>query len=171
MKICTEVKSLCIQFESVVTNGRLSFADIAFLEMNPSIAPLFRLSESGGIDWETLIDDLTDIPNNFTKENLMADIDNLYNMGVGLATAGTENFMNTLMGGSSFNELFQGNTTAIINTIEGSYHLYEQLDRSVGNTLLQMIGGKENVAGLFDMSNYNLTSWVTDYLNETMGRY
>jgi len=171
MKICTEVKSLCMQFESVVTNGRLSFADIAFLEMNPSIAPLFRLSESGGIDWETLIDDLTDIPNNFTKENLMADIDNLYNMGVGLATAGTENFMNTLMGGSSFNELFKGNTTAIINTIEGTYHLYEQLDRSVGNTLLQMIGGKENVAGLFDISNYNLTSWVTDYLNETMERY
>ena len=171
MKICTEVKSLCMQFESVVTNGRLSFSDVAFLEMEPSIVPLFKLSESGGVDWETLIDDLTDIPNNFTKENLQADIDNLYNMGVGLATAGTENFMNTLMGGSGFNELFQGNTTAIVNAVESSYHLYEQLDRSVGNTLLQMIGGKENVARLFNLSNYNLTSWVSDYLNETTGRY
>ena len=171
MKICTEVKSLCMQFESVVTNGKLSFSDIAFLEMNPSVAPLFKLSDSGGIDWETLIDDLTEIPDNFTKENLQADIDDLYNMGVGLATAGTENFMNTLMGGSSFNELFQGKSTAIIHAIEGTYHLYEELDRSVGNTLLQMIGGSENVAGLFNLSNYNMTSWVSDYLNETMGRY
>ena len=51
MKICGETKSLCMQFESVVTNSELSFKDIAFLELDPRIAALFKLSESGDIDW------------------------------------------------------------------------------------------------------------------------
>ena len=34
MKVCDETKSLCMQFESVVTNSTLSFSDIAFLEIN-----------------------------------------------------------------------------------------------------------------------------------------
>lgn len=89
MKICTEVKTLCMQFESVVTNGSLSFNDIAFLQLNPQVASLFTLSENGGINWKTFLDDLGDIPHNFTKENLKADLDNLYNMGVNIATAGT----------------------------------------------------------------------------------
>lgn len=46
MKICTEVKTLCMQFESVVTNGSLSFNDIAFLQLNPQVASLFTLSET-----------------------------------------------------------------------------------------------------------------------------
>lgn len=50
MKTCTEVKALCMQFESVVTNGTLSFRDVVFLEIAPQFAPLFKLSESGGID-------------------------------------------------------------------------------------------------------------------------
>ena len=34
-----------------------------------------------------------------------------------------------------------------------------------------MVGGEDNVAGLFDFSNYDLTSWMTDYLDETAGNY
>lgn len=30
MKVCDDTKSLCMQFESVVTNSTLSFSDIAF---------------------------------------------------------------------------------------------------------------------------------------------
>ena len=33
-KVCEETKTLCYQFESIVTNSRLSFRDIAFLEIN-----------------------------------------------------------------------------------------------------------------------------------------
>mgnify|MGYP001752886661 FL=1 len=45
MKVCDDTKSLCMQFESVVTNSTLTFSDIAFLEINPEIAPLLKLSE------------------------------------------------------------------------------------------------------------------------------
>ena len=73
-----------MQFESVVTNSELSFKDIAFLELDPRIAALFKLSESGDIDWQTMFDDFGNISSNFTKENLQDDIDKLYNMGVDL---------------------------------------------------------------------------------------
>lgn len=54
-EICTEVKTLCMQFESVVTNGSLSFNDIAFLQLNPQVASLFTLSENGGINWKPFL--------------------------------------------------------------------------------------------------------------------
>lgn len=171
MKICTEVKTLCMQFESVVTNGSLSFSDIAFLQLNPQVASLFTLSENGGIDWETFLDDLGDVPHHFTKENLKADLDKLYNMGVSIATAGTENLSGRILGESSFHDLLQGNVTAIAHAVENSYDLYQSLDNSVGSTLLSLVGGPENVAGLFQLDNYNLTAWMTDYLRETMGQY
>ena len=43
MKICDETKSLCMQFESVVTNSTLGFSDIVFLEINRNIAPLLKI--------------------------------------------------------------------------------------------------------------------------------
>ena len=34
-----------------------------------------------------------------------------------------------------------------------------------------MVGGADSVGGLFDFSNYDLTAWMTDYLDEAMGNY
>ena len=123
-KVCTETKSLCMQFESVVTNGSLSFGDIAFLELDPRIAPLFKLSESGDMDWQGLLEDFGNIPHNFTKENLQADIDSLYKMGVGLATSGTDNLSGNLLGESSFNDLLQGTKETIIHTVKNKDGFY-----------------------------------------------
>lgn len=171
MKICTEVKALCMQFESVVTNGTLSFRDVVFLEIAPQFAPLFKLSENGGIDWEAFFDDLGNIQHNFTKENLKADIDNLYNIGVGLANTGADNFTDAILGESSFDDLLNGKVSDIARVAGNAYDLYGQLEHSMGNTLLSMVGGPEGVANLFQIDNYNLTSWISDYLKEAAGQY
>ena len=171
MKVCDETKSLCMQFESVVTNSTLTFSDIAFLEINREIAPLLTLSETGGIDWKRLLDDLARVPGNFTRENLQHDIDNLYNMGVGLAMAGISNIGDALLQTSSFHELMGGKTDEIVNLYEHYGGLLEQAEHGVGNLLLGMVGGKDNVAGLFEFGNYDLTGWMTDYLDETAGNY
>lgn len=171
MKICSEVKTLCMQFESVVTNGSLSFRDITFLELDPRFASLFKLSESGGIDWQAFFDDLGNISHHFTKENLQADVETLYNMGVDLATAGVENLADNILGNSSFHNLLQVKISDIAQTARNAYDFYEQLDQSAGNTLLSLIGNPTNVAALFQTGNYNLTSWVSDYLHETAGQY
>ncbi len=168
MKVCTEVKSLCMQFEQVVTNSSLSFKDIAFLELKKEVADLVNLSELGGVDWKTFFDGFGDnISGRFSKESLQQDLDKLYNMGAGLAGAGVSN----ILGGSSFNYVIQGKLPAIINTAKSAYDFIESMDDGVGNALLQLVGGEDGVANLFDLSNYNLTEWQSLYGDDGMGRY
>jgi len=171
VKVCDDTKSLCMQFESVVTNSTLTFADIQFLEINREIAAILKLSDIGNVDWKGMLDDLAKVPGNFTMDNLTADIDNLYNMGVGLATSGMTNIGDALLQKSTFKEVFDGRVSKVIDIYENYNDLFEQLDKGVGNTLLSMIGGKDNVAGLFNLADYNLTSWMTDYMDEAKGQY
>ena len=171
MKVCDDTKSLCMQFESIVTNSTLTFSDVAFLEIKEEIAPLLKLSELGNIDWQRMLDDLARIPDNFTKENLQNDLDNLYNMGVGLATAGIGNIGDALLQTSSFHDLLNGKAEEIFHLYDHYSHLYEAAEQDAGRLLLDMVGGPENVAGLFDFSNYDLTSWITDYMDESAGNY
>lgn len=171
VKVCDDTKNLCMQFESVVTNSTLTFADIQFLEINREIAAILKLSDIGGVDWKAMLDDLAKVPGNFTMDNLTADIDNLYNMGVGLATSGMTNIGDALLQKSAFKEVLDGRVSKVIDIYENYNDLFEQLDKGVGNTLISMIGGKDNVAGLFNLADYNLTSWMTDYMNEAKGQY
>ena len=171
MKICDETKSLCMQFESVVTNSTLTFSDIVFLEINRDIATLLKLSEIGNIDWQRMLDDLASVPGNFTKENLQHDIDNLYNMGVGLATAGIGNIGDALLQTSSFHELMGGKVSKVIDLYDHYGDLFAQAESDIGGLLLDMVGGEDNVAGLFEAGDYDLTSWITDYMDETAGNY
>lgn len=171
MKVCDDTKSLCMQFESVVTNSTLSFSDIAFLEINEEIASILKLSEIGNVDWQRLFDDISKVPGNFTKENLKADLDKLYRMGAGLASSGITNIGNALLQQNSFHELMNGKVSKVIDIYEHYNGLFEQLENNAGQTILGIVGGEENVAGLFKLSDYNLTSWITDYLDETAGNY
>ena len=171
MKICDETKSLCMQFESVVTNSTLTFSDIVFLEINRDIAPLLKLSETGGIDWQHLLDDLARVPGHFTGENLKEDIDHLYDMGVGLATAGISNIGDALLQTSSFHDLMDGKVDEIFHLYDHYGALFEHAEHNLGGLLIEMVGGEDNVAGLFELSEYNLTSWMTDYLDEVAGNY
>ena len=144
---------------------------MAFLEIKEEFASLLRLSELGNTDWQRMLDDLARIPDSFTKENLQSDLDNLYNMGVGLATAGIGNIGDALLQTSSFHDLMNGKVEEIFNLYDHYSHLYEAAERDAGRLLLDMVGGPENVAGLFDFSNYDLTSWITDYMDESAGNY
>ena len=171
MKVCDDTKSLCMQFESVVTNGSLTFSDIQFLEINREIAAILKLSDIGGVDWQRLLDDIFSVPENFTVENLTADINTLYNTGASLATAGIGNASEVLLQQSAFHELFAGKVGKVIDIYDNYHSLYEQAENGIGNMLLGLVGGEDNVAALFDLSNYNITSWMTDYLSEIQGSY
>ena len=172
VKVCDDTKNLCMQFESIVTNSSLSFKDIAFLEINREVAALLNLSELGGIRWEQLMDNLARVPENFTKEHLAGDLDKLYEMGVGLATSGGENLGDALLQTSAFHhDLIGGKISEIGNLYDHYGDLFERAENGVGGLLLDMVGGADNVARLFNFGNYDLTSWMTDYLDEGMGNY
>lgn len=132
---------------------------------------MLKLSETGNIDWQRMMDNFAHIPGNFTHENLKSDLDNLYNTGVGLATAGIANLGDALLQSSSFHDLMGGKVEEIGNLYEHYGSLFEQAEHDIGGLLIDMVGGPDNVAGLFNFSNYNLTAWMTDYLDEAMGNY
>ena len=170
-KVCDETKNLCYQFESIVTNSSLSFRDIAFLEINEQLRDILKLSELGDVDWKAILDNIGNIPDNFSKENLQEDLDNLYNMGVSIATAGANNLINSILANSNFNGTIMDKTASVIEVADNVYNLYENITTNTGGTLLNLIGGQEAIANLFNLSNYNATAWLTDYAREGMGQY
>ena len=170
-KICAETKSLCQQFESVVTNGRLSFSDVAFLEMNPEFAALFDVVNNGGQDWRTVLDGFGNVSGSFTKENLKNDINTLYQTGTSIAETGATNLGNTLMGGSSFQGSFTEKAAAVYNIASNGYNLFSGLRQNLPGSVMDLLGGEANVSKLWKLSNYNMTGWTTDYAREAMGQY
>ena len=170
-KVCDETKNLCYQFESIVTNSSLSFKDIAFLEINEQLRSILKLSELADVDWKAILDNIGNIPDNFSKENLQEDLDNLYNMGVSIATAGANNLINSILANSNFNGTIMDKTASVIEVADNVYNLYENITTNTGGTLLNLIGGQEAIANLFNLSNYNATAWLTDYAREGMGQY
>lgn len=170
-KVCDETKNLCYQFESIVTNSSLSFRDIAFLEINEQLRDILKLSELGDVDWKAILDNIGDIPSNFSKESLQEDLDNLYAMGVNIATAGANNLINSILANSNFSGTIMDKTASVIEIADNVYNLYENITTNTGGTLLNLIGGQDAVANLFNLSNYNATAWLTDYAREGMGQY
>lgn len=171
IKICAEVKSLCMQFEAIVTNGTLSFKDIQFLELDPRFAAFMQFSKFGGADWETLIDDFSSINKNFTLENLTGDIGTLYELGTQLATSGFENMSADIMDNSEFDGSFKDKAFAAAGIVKNVYDIYKDSDGQVANLFQQYLGENPTAADLFSFSSYNLTGWIDDYLNEAGGTY
>lgn len=69
MKICDETKALCMQFESVVTNSRLGFSDINFLELSPEIRQLYEFAQYNIVNWDNMQRMLTEAPSHFMLTN------------------------------------------------------------------------------------------------------
>lgn len=171
VKICSEVKSLCMQFEAVVTNGTLSFSDIQFLELDPRFAAFMQFSKFGEADWETLFDDLTSIPGNFTLDNLKEDVGTLYDLGTQLATSGFGNLSGDILGDSKFDGSFKDKALATGEIVKNVYDIYKNCDGQVAGLFREYLGDNPTAADLFSFSSYNLTGWIDDYMNEAAGTY
>ena len=171
MKICDETKTLCMQFESVVTNSTLSFGDVVFLQLRENIADVLRLSTLGGIDFEAILDRFGRLGEDLSREDLKEDLDRLYREGVALLGQGASNLAGQLLQRSSFEDLLSGDITAAVTIVENYQHLFEAFKNDAGGTLLSMIGGPQAVENLFDISDYNLGDWIDDYAREAVGQY
>lgn len=171
MKVCSEVKSLCMQFETMVTNSTLSFSDIQFLELDPRFAAFMQFSKFGEADWETLFDDLSSISGNFTLDNLKEDVKTLYELGTQLATSGFGNLSGDIMGDSKFDGSFKDKAKATGEIVKNVYDIYKDSDGQVAGLFKQYLGDNPTAADLFSFSSYNLTGWIDDYLNEASGTY
>jgi len=170
-KICGETQSLCMQFESAVTNSTLSFSDINFLELDPRFAAFMQLSQFEGMDWKTLLDDFGSVSDNFTMENLREDIGTLYDFGIQLGSSGFNNLSTDILGDSKFNGSFAEKALAAGGIAKNAYDIYQNADGKVENLFKQYLGNNPTAADIFSFSSYNLSGWIDDYLNEAKGTY
>lgn len=170
-KTCTEVKSLCQQFESVVTNGTLSFSDINFLELNPQVAAIIQLSKIGDVDWRSMLHGMTYVGSSFTKENLTNDLESFYNAASSLASSGYSNFVSDLMGSSEFNGTFIQKAAAVCEVAQNAYDIYKEADGDMGNLLKNYWGDTPTAADLFSFASYDMGSWISDYLSQATDMY
>lgn len=171
VKVCSEVKSLCMQFEAVVTNGTLSFRDIQFLELDPRFAAFMQFSKFGDVDWETLFDDLSSVPGNFTMDGLKEDVNTLYELGTQLATSGFNNLSGDILGDSEFDGSFKDKAMAAGEIVKNVYDVYKNSDGQVAGLFKNYLGDNPTAADLFSFSSYNLSGWIDDYMNEAAGTY
>jgi len=172
VKTCDDVKSLCQQFESVVTNSTLSFKDIAFVQITDELKDIFNLSKLGGVDWKDIFEHLgDDIEGAFSEEGLKSDLDILINKGVGLANAGYSRGVNQLLQGTSFGGTFEEKVGSVITLIDNAKTMYDQYKDLSAEKILTTIVGQDNIDGLFDLSDYNLTKWIDDYATAAQGQY
>lgn len=172
LKTTDDVKSLCQQFESIVTNSTLSFKDIAFVQIADDFKAIFNLSNLGGIDWKNVFDNLgEDIKGGFTKENLERDLDILINKGVGLANSGYSNGVDELLKGTSFGGTFQQKLGSVVTLIDNAKGMYDDFKNLSTQQVLIKLVGEDKINGLFSLSDYNLTRWIDDFAKASQGQY
>ena len=172
LKTTEDVKSLCQQFENVVTNSTLSFNDIAFLEISENLKTVFNLANLGGIDWKDIFEHLgDDIEGAFTEDNLKADLDNLISKGVGLANAGFNNGVSELLQGTSFGGTFMEKLGSVLTLADNARNMYDEYKDLSAAQVLTAVVGQGNIDNLFNLSDYNLTRWIDDYSSATQGSY
>lgn len=172
VKVCADVKSLCTQFESIVTNSTLSFSDIAFVQISEELASLFNLQNLGGIDWKDMFEHLgDDIENAVTAENVKADLDNLISKGVGLASAGFSGAVSNFTAGTSFDGSFQNKVSSVITMTDNIKTLFDDVKDQSATGILTTLAGEDALSQLFNLSDYNLTRWITDYESAAQGQY
>ncbi|MCQ2071621.1 MAG: hypothetical protein MJY96_00650 [Bacteroidaceae bacterium] len=168
IKTCDETKNLCMQFESVVTNSRLSFSDVAFLKVSDEAATVVDMARAGGTDWKESIRNLAGRARGaLTKENLKSDAGTFKEQAMALLTTGGENLLQK----SAFNDLFQGDISAVSGLIDTYSTMYQDFSDNAGQAVLNLVGGEAGVAGLFDLDSYSMTSWISDYAAEAKGTY
>lgn len=164
IKTSEDTKSLCMQFESVVTNNALSFRDIPFLQISDRVKAMFDLQHLGGVDWKATFDDMTTLADNITKEDLQADLDDIVATGAAIASAGGINA--NMMNNSHVASLFGGVPQKIYNLYNNVGAIYEGMAGSgIENIVLGILGSRDSTAllNLFQSNTYDIEQMISDY--------
>lgn len=164
IKTTEDTKSLCMQFESVVTNNALSFRDIPFLQISDRVKEMFDLQHLGGVDWKATFDDMTTLADNITKEDLQADLDDIVATGAAIASAGGINA--NIMNNSHVASLFGGVPQKIYNLYNNVGAIYEGMAGSgIENIVLGILGSRDSTAllNLFQSNTYDIEQMISDY--------
>ncbi len=174
-RVCEQTKQLCMIFETVVANGKLTFQDVAFLAINDNLKDLFDLTKLGEVDWKNLWDKLSDFGSGITKEDLQEDLDGLMTAGGAIASAGGSVLNDAWINGSKVGDIFHMKPGEILELYDDFKEMYEDFSDpgNIKDLLMEKIVSTDSigVANLFTLDGYNITSYVSDYIKELQGQY
>ena len=173
--VCEQTKQLCMTFEVVVCNGKVSFQDIPFLVINENLRDLFDLTRLGAVDWQKIWDKLTEFGSGLTKEDLLEDLKSLGSAGGAVASAGGAVLSDMTSSGSRIGNLFHMKPREVLEMYQDFRDMYQTLSSPalVKDLLMSKILTQDSlgVSKLFQIDGYNVTSYVSDYIQELQGRY
>lgn len=173
-KTCEDVMNLCAQFEAIVTNGKLSFSDINFLQLNSDLDEYFNLSKLGNIDWQQTWDRITNFPTP-KWEDFREDYKELFGKvsPVNLAIAGEED----VKGRAShiFDKFAEAPESLpdLFNQVQDAFREVTS-DAAIRGILEGVIGDLKDslaVERLFDLGQYNVGAYINDYISQLNGQY
>ena len=174
-KVTEDVRNLCMQFECIVTNGKLSFSGIQFLVFKDEIKKLFDLAKLGGVDWPAVWDKLTDFGSGLSKDDLKGDLDDLVSAGSAIATAGGNVLDSLWVHASKVGGIFHMKPKELWNLGVEYKDIFEDLaaEDGIKNALLGEIGSTDSIGvmNMFNLDHYNISQYLTDYVKDAMGQY
>lgn len=171
-KTTKNVEQLCKQFELVVTNGKLSFKDVTFLVINENLQKVFDLAQLGNVNWKELLEKVGDFNIKAAKEDIKNDIGKL---GGVLSTAGKGVVDSNMRDFSAIGRIFKSKPSEIYQLYQTFRSKYESI-RNAGNVkaiLMGVIGSNsaDAVSRLFQVDNYSITGYVSNYIKELQGQH
>ena len=174
-RVCEQTKQLCMTFETVVANGKVSFQDVAFLAINDNLKGLFDLTKLGEVDWAAVWDHLADFGDGLTKEDLEEDLEGLMTAGGAIASAGGAVLDSVWTNASRVGGVFHSKPGEILQLYHDFKDMYETFSdpSNIKDLLMEQILSTDStgVANLFTLDGYNITSYISDYLQEMQGRF
>lgn len=174
-RVCEQTKQLCMIFETVVANGKLTFQEIPFLAINEDLRGLFDLAKLGNVDWSAVWDQLSTFGSDLSRDDFKEDLTSLMSAGRSIASAGGAILDSVWVNASKVGEIFHSKPREIIALYDEFKDMYETYSdpTNIKDLLMAQIISTDStgVANLFTLDGYNITSYVSDFINEMSGRY
>ena len=171
-KTTNNVENLCKQFECVVTNGKYSFKGIQFLLMNEKLQKIFDLAQLADVDWKSLFSKLGEFGKGISQDDIAEDFKHL---GSVIAQAGKAAIDHNLEDATKIGGIFKAKPKEIAKLYENFKDKYKSFKNAtnVKEILYAVIGEGDEAAvdKLFQISDYNISGYVSSYLKEMQGQY
>lgn len=179
LKTTEDIRSLLMTFEVVVCNTKLTFRDLAaqgyIYAIPDDVKAIFNLAKLGNVDWAALWDKLTDFGKGITKEDLVEDLGNLQILGQSIASAGGGVLADTWESGSRITKVFSSKPSELLKLYDDFSNMYETFSdvMNIKELVMSKLLSTDStgVSRLLTPAGYNITSYLSDYLNEMEGRY
>lgn len=173
-KTCEDVMNLCAQFEAIVTNGKMSFSGVDFVQLSPALQEYFDFSKLGNVNWQETWDRITNFPTP-TWEDFREDFKQLFDQvsPVNLAIAGEESIMGRA---SHIFDRFAEAPTSIPDMLDKVEDAFSSVtsEAAIRSILEGVIGDLKDslaVTKLFNLGNYNVGNYINNYVNQLMGEF